>query len=204
MGSKIYVRNYHRSAPLNFSWVPLIYIPSTEHHELKNQNQRVLAKEKAFLVFKLHCYRSPGGLKVKVAQSCPTLWDPMDYTVHGILPARILEWVAVPFSRGSFQPRDRTQVSLIAVDSLPAEPPGKPKNTGVGSLSLLQGIFLTQESNQGLLHCRWILSQLSYEGSQEVYLHLDLSCCRTCPKGGCRAWVSQSFRPCGLWTSRRT
>ena len=43
------------------------------------------------------------------------------------------------------------------MDSLPSEPPGKPKNTGVGSLSLLQGIFLTQESNWGLLHCRWIL-----------------------------------------------
>ena len=114
LGSKIYVRNHHRSAHLNFSWVPLNYIASTEHHELKNQKQQVLAKEKAFLVFKLHCYRSPGGLKVKVAQSCPTFWDPMDYTVHGILPARILEWVAVPFSRGSSQPRDRTQVSPIA------------------------------------------------------------------------------------------
>ena len=44
-------------------------------------------------------------VKVKVAQSCPTLWDPMDYTVHGILQARILEWVAVPFSMGSSQPR---------------------------------------------------------------------------------------------------
>ena len=53
-------------------------------------------------------------LKVKVAQSCPTLCDPMDYTVHGILQARILEWVAFPFSRGSSQPRDRTQVSCIA------------------------------------------------------------------------------------------
>ena len=41
------------------------------------------------------------GENVKVAQSCPTLWDPMDYTVHGILQARILEWVAFPFSRGS-------------------------------------------------------------------------------------------------------
>ena len=40
-------------------------------------------------------------LKVKVAQSCPTLCDPMDYTVYGVLQARILEWVAVPFSRGS-------------------------------------------------------------------------------------------------------
>ena len=52
--------------------------------------------------------------KVKVAQLCPTLCDPMDYTVHGILQVRILKWVALPFSRGSSQPRDRTQVSLIA------------------------------------------------------------------------------------------
>ena len=42
------------------------------------------------------------------------LCDPMDYTVHGILQARILEWVAIPFSRGPSQPRDRTQVSCIA------------------------------------------------------------------------------------------
>ena len=53
----------------------------------------------------------------------------------------------------------------MQADSLPSEPPGKPKNTGVGSLSLLQRIFLTQESNRGLLHCRWILHQLSYQGS---------------------------------------
>ena len=50
-------------------------------------------------------------------------------------------------------------------DSLPAEPQGKPKNTGAGSLSLLQGIFPIQESNQGLLHSRQILYQLSYQGS---------------------------------------
>ena len=50
---------------------------------------------------------------MKVAQSCLTLCDPMDYTVHGILQARILEWVACPFSRGSSQPRDWTQVSCI-------------------------------------------------------------------------------------------
>ena len=73
----------------------------------------------------------------------------------GILQARILEWVVMPSSRRSFQPRDRTQISHIAGgSSLPSEPPGKPKNIGVGSLSLLQGIFLTQESNQGLPHCR--------------------------------------------------
>ena len=48
------------------------------------------------------------------------------------------------------------------MDSLPSEPPGKPKNAGVGSLSLFHVIFRTQELNQGLLHCRRILCQLSY------------------------------------------
>ena len=68
-------------------------------------------------------------MKVKVAQLCLTLWDPMVYTVHRILQARIQEWVAFPFSRGSSQgifsgikPRSPT----LQVDSLPAEPQGKP------------------------------------------------------------------------------
>ena len=64
-------------------------------------------------------------------------------------------------SRGSSKPRS----SALQVDSLPAKPQGKPKNTGVGSLSLLQGIFLTQESNQGFLHYRQILYQLSFHRS---------------------------------------
>ena len=59
---------------------------------------------------------------VKVAQSCPTLCDPTDYTVHGILQARILEWVAFPFSRESSQPRDQTHVSRVSGNSLSAEP----------------------------------------------------------------------------------
>ena len=81
---------------------------------------------------------------MKVAQSYPTLCDPMDYIVHGILQARILEWVAFPFSRGSSQPTDRTQVACIVGGFfLPAEPQRKPKNTGVGSLSLLPQIFPT-------------------------------------------------------------
>ena len=78
----------------------------------------------------------------------------MDYTFHGILQARILEWVVVPFSRGSSNPGIKPRSPALQVDSLPAEPPGKSKNTGVGSLSLLQQIFSTQESNRGLLHCR--------------------------------------------------
>ena len=73
---------------------------------------------------------------MKVVQSCPTLYDPMDYTVHGILQARIWEWIAFPFSRGSSQPRDRSRSPAMQVDSLPAEPAGKPKNIGVDSLSL--------------------------------------------------------------------
>ena len=78
-----------------------------------------------------------GGWKVKVVQLCLTLFDPIDYTVQDVLQTRILEWIAFPFSRGSSQPRDRTQYPILQVDSLPAEPQGKPKNAGVGSLSLL-------------------------------------------------------------------
>ena len=51
---------------------------------------------------------------VKVAQSCLTLCDPINHTVYGILQARILGWIAIPFSRGSSQPRNRTQVLHIA------------------------------------------------------------------------------------------
>ena len=53
-------------------------------------------------------------VKVKVSQLCPTLWNHTDYIAHGILQARILEWVAFAFSWGSSQPRDQTQVSHIA------------------------------------------------------------------------------------------
>ena len=78
-------------------------------------------------------------------------------TVHEILQARILEWVAFPFSRGSFQPRDQTQVSHIADRFFTSWASRKPKNTGLGSLSLLQRIFLIQELNLGLLRCGQIL-----------------------------------------------
>ena len=101
--------------------------------------------------------------EVQVTQSCPTLCDPMHYTVHGILWARILDLVPFPFSRGS--PEMEPRFPALQADSLPAEPQGKPKNTGVGSLSLLQDIFPTRELNLGLLHCRQILYQLSYQFS---------------------------------------
>ena len=95
---------------------------------------------------------------------------------HGLQPA----WLLCPlgFSRQDYwsglpcpppgdlpNPGIKPRFPTLLVDSLPSEPPGKPKNTGVGSLSLLQGIFPIQESNWGLLHCRWILYQLNHKGS---------------------------------------
>ena len=70
--------------------------------------------------------------RVKVVQSCPTLCDPKDLD-HGILQARILEQVAFPFSRGVSQPRD--QSPTLQVESLPAEPQGKPRQPWVFILS---------------------------------------------------------------------
>ena len=60
-------------------------------------------------------------MKVKVTQLCLTLCDPMDYTVHGILQARILEWVAYLFSSGSSRPRHLTGSPALQEDSLPTE-----------------------------------------------------------------------------------
>ena len=81
--------------------------------------------------------------------------------------SRTESWSGWPFpSPGDLpKPGIEPQSPTLQVDSLPAESQGKPKNTGVGSLSLLQWIFPTQESNRGLLHCRWTLYQLSYQGS---------------------------------------
>jgi len=80
----------------------------------------------------------------------------------GILQARILERVPMLFFRGLLNPGIEPRSSALQVDSLPSEPPGKTKNTGIGSQSLLQGVFPTQESNRGLLHCRKITYQLRY------------------------------------------
>ena len=66
-----------------------------------------------------------GCEKVKVAQVCPTLCDPMDYTVHGILQARILEWVPVPSPEHLLNPGIKPRSPTLWVDSLPVEPPGK-------------------------------------------------------------------------------
>ena len=82
--------------------------------------QRAYSVEKILMLGKIEGRRKRGwqrmrwldgitnamDMRVKVAQSCLTLCDPIDYTVNGILQARVLEWVAIPFSRGSSQPRD--------------------------------------------------------------------------------------------------
>ena len=125
----------------------------------------------------------------EVTQSCPTLCDPMDYSlqgssVHGIYQARILEWVAISFSRGSSQPRDWAWVSCTAgrlltgwvrrevqkseSDSVvfgslnsPGSSPGQ--NTRVGSCFPSPADLPIPRINWVLLHCRQILYQLSYQ-----------------------------------------
>ena len=94
-------------------------------------------------------------------------------SVYGILQARILEWVAMPSSRGFPDPGMEPRSPTLQADCLLSEPPGKPKNTGVGSLSLLQGNFPAQELNQGLLHCRQLLYQLSYQRSPSGSLSME-------------------------------
>ena len=87
-------------------------------------------------------------VKVKVAQLCPTLCEPIDI-VHGILQVRILEWEAFPSPGYLPNPGIEPRSPALQADSLLSEPPGKPKNTGVGSLSLLQGNLPNPEIKPG-------------------------------------------------------
>ena len=105
------------------------------------------------------------GSEGKVAQPCPTLCDP--WTIQSMGFSRPEQWSGEPVPSPGDLPNPGTEPRSPALqaDSLPAEPPGKPKNNGVGSLSLLQGIFPTQELNWAFLNCRRILYQLSYQGS---------------------------------------
>ena len=116
-----------------------------------------------------------------VAQSCLTLQP------HELQPTRLLcPW---GFSRQEYwsdlpcpPPGDLPNPGIkpwspsLLVDSLPSELPGKTINTGVDSLSLLQGIFPTQESKQSLLHCKQILYQLSYQGLGPLYCNFEKIC----------------------------
>ena len=95
-------------------------------------------------------------------------------SVHGIFSKQEY-WSGLPFPSpgGLPNPGIEPRSPSLQADSLPSEPPEKPKNTRVSSLSL-QGIFLTQESNWALLHCRKILYPLSYPGSpDQLYSNIN-------------------------------
>ena len=170
-----------------------------------------------------------------VAQSCLTLCDPVDYTIHGILQARRLEWVALlqgisptqglnpslpryrwtlfqlshqgsprilgwaayPFSRGSAQPRDWTQVSRITGGLFSSLATREAQGYWGEQPILLQGIFLTQESNQGLLHYQQIPYQLSYQGRPDFSPYIPHVC-----RGQYYPWVQApavTFRKHPVW-----
>ena len=117
-----------------------------------------------------------------VAQLCHTLCDPWTIAHQaplsmGILQARILEWGAMSYSGDLPNPGIKPRSPTLQEDSLPSDPPGKPRNTGLGSLPLLQGVFLTQESNWGLLHYRRILYHLSYQGSPYMCVYIYMYIC---------------------------
>ena len=111
------------------------------------------------------------------------------YTVRGI--SRPQYWSGQPFpSPGDLpDPGIEPRSPTLQVDSLPAEPQGKPKNTGVGSLSLLQQIFPTQGLNQGPLHCKWILYHLSHQRSPSGK---ETTCqCRRLKRCGFDPWLGK-------------
>ena len=113
-----------------------------------------LVKAMVFPIIMYGCEK----VKVKVVQSCQLFAIP--WTIQSMEFSRPEYWSGESFtSPGDLPifPGIEPRCPTLQVDSLPAEPQGKSKNTGIGSLSLLQQIFLTQELNQVLLHCRWIL-----------------------------------------------
>ena len=102
---------------------------------------------------------------LKVVQSCPTFCDPMDYTVHGLLQVRILEWVAFPFSRDLPNPGIEPRSPALQVNSYQLSHKGSPRIEEWVAYPFSSGSSWPRNQNQGLLHCRWILYQLSYQGS---------------------------------------
>ena len=103
-----------------------------------------------------------------VTQSRLTLCDPMEYSPWNFSDQNTGVGKPFPSPRDLPSPGIEPRSPTSQAYSLPAEPPRKPKNIGVVSLSLLQWIFPTQGSNRGLLHCRWILYQLSHKGSPRI------------------------------------
>ena len=94
--------------------------------------------------------RDTRKVKVKVAQSNLTLCNPMDCIVHGILQARLLEWVAFLFSRGSSQPRNEPRSPALQADSLPAEPPERDTRRRIQSWQ--KNIQIMKGENENKFH----------------------------------------------------
>ena len=110
---------------------------------------------------------------MKVAQLCPTLCDLMDYRVHGFLQARILEWVAFPFFKGSSQPRIKPRFPALQADSLPAEPPGKPNQANGTLVSAQRYVPSLHTFSSETQNKHWPPPRLDYVASEylgdEVY-----------------------------------
>ena len=119
---------------------------------------------------------SPRWVHAKSLQSCLTLCDPMDVAHQAPLSMRFSRQeqrsgLPCPPPGDLPNPGIKPRPLTLQASSLPSEPSGKPKNTGVGSLSLLQGICPTQESNWGLLHCRWIFTSWNTREAQSAIAH---------------------------------
>ena len=119
---------------------------------------------------------SKSEVKVKAAQLCPTLCKHMGYTVHGILQARILQWVALPFSRGSSQPRS----PALQEDSLPAEPQGKGQvfswfHPSQGFLSHQSGEKLSNscEGRSAEIQVSWKTALIKKDWNEKISLHIN-------------------------------
>ena len=113
-------------------------------------------------------------MKVKVKSLSCVRFFVTPWTTQTMEFSRLEYWSGEPFPSPEDLPNPgiKRRSPALQADSLLAGPPEKPKKTGVGSLSLLRGIFLTLESNQGLLHCRQILYQLIHQGN--LYINWEL------------------------------
>ena len=166
-------------------------------------------------------------MKVKVAQLCPTLCEPTDYTVHGILQARILEWVTFPFSRGSSQPRDGSQVSRTAGRFFTSWATRKP--SGWVSICISEAVGVSPGSLDSSLRCmqpgiahdvlciqikqaEWQYTALTYSLPNLEPVHCSMSssnCCfLTCTQvsqeAGQVVWYSYLFKDFPQFVGIRT
>ena len=137
------------------------------------------------IVVKVSTYEfGGGGVRVKVTQSCPILCSPMDYgppgsSVHGILQARMLEWVAIPFSRGSYQPRDWTWVSCIAGRLFTIWTTREVRGRG-GCVDTIQSITIFKHGNWSRIPLAF--SHSFFPQRQSLFLVLNLHPLQTVPK----------------------